>query len=211
MKVLSDKVRENIDRIIQYFLLFMLYAHLGWWLEVIIFYFQTHTFVNRGFLMGPYCSIYGFGCLFITILFGKYRDKPVKLFFLSAIWCSVIEYVVGYAMEIIFGGRWWQYTDANILNINGRVWIVTTILFGVLATILITKIEPLLFKFIEKIPKKFINTVALTIAVIYILDTATTSSFVVGARDKIELINNNDCTNVISDHVWNGVRGIIKK
>ncbi len=210
MEILSDKIKSNFNTIIEYFLLFMLYAHLGWWMEVVIFYFQTHTFINRGFLMGPYCSIYGFGCLFITILFGKYRDKPVKLFLLAMTWCSVIEYIVGYVMEIIFGGRWWQYTDSNLFNINGRVWIVTTILFGILATILITKVEPLLKNLIRKIPKKFINSIALTIAVIYIADTTLTSIFVVGARETIELINN-DCTTVISDYVWNGVKGIIKK
>lgn len=209
MSILSEKIKENLNTIVEYFLLFILYAHLGWWMEVIIFYFKTHTFVNRGFLIGPYCSIYGFGCLFITILFGKYKDNPKKLFMLSFIWCSIIEYVVGYIMEVTFGGRWWQYTDANFLNINGRVWLVTTILFGFLATLLIKKVEPLLKRIIEKIPKKFINTVAGTILIIYIADITITSSFVIGARDAIEKVEN-DCTTIISEYVLDNIKSIIK-
>ncbi len=209
MSIISQKLKENLNTIIEYFLLFILYAHLGWWMEVIIFYFKTHTFVNRGFLIGPYCSIYGFGCLFITILFGKYKNNPKKLFMLSFIWCSIIEYVVGYMMEVTFGGRWWQYTDANFLNINGRVWLVTTILFGFLATLLIRKVEPLLKKIIEKIPKKFINTVAGTILVIYAFDIFVTSTFVFGARDAIESIES-DCTTIISEYVLDNIKNIIR-
>ena len=209
MSIISQKLKENLNTIIEYFLLFILYAHLGWWMEVIIFYFKTHTFVNRGFLIGLYCSIYGFGCLFITILFGKYKNNPKKLFMLSFIWCSIIEYVVGYMMEVTFGGRWWQYTDANFLNINGRVWLVTTILFGFLATLLIRKVEPLLKKIIEKIPKKFINTVAGTILVIYAFDIFVTSTFVFGARDAIESIES-DCTTIISEYVLDNIKNIIR-
>lgn len=210
MKILTDKIKENLNTIIEYFLLFILYANLGWWLEVLIFYCQTGTFINRGFLIGPYCSIYGFGCLFITIFFGKYRNRPVKLFVLSVIWSSIIEYVIGYAMEVIFGGRWWQYTDANnLFNINGRVWIVTSLMFGILATLLITKVEPLLLKVIRKIPKGLINSVATGILTIYVVDIVFTSSMVVGAREMVETISN-DCTTIISDHVWNGVEEIFK-
>ena len=119
MKILTDKIKENLNIIIEYFLLFTTYAVMGWIMEVIIFYFKTGSFVNRGFLIGPYCSIYGFGCILITVLFGKYKDKPLKLFFLSFLACTVFEYVVGYVMEVLFGGRWWQYTDdVNPFNIN---------------------------------------------------------------------------------------------
>lgn len=211
MKILSDKIKENLNKIIEYFLLFMIYAVLGWILEVIIFYFNTGEFVNRGFLIGPYCSIYGFGCLFITILFGKYRDRPVKLFFLSFFWCTIIEYIVGYAMEIIFGGRWWQYTNENnLFNINGRVWLVTTLLFGFLATLLIRYVEPFLLKQIRRIPKSFINSFATVILSIYILDALVTSSLVFGVREKIEELENNDCTTIVSDHVLNKVKDKFK-
>lgn len=210
MKILTDKIKENLNIIIEYFLLFIIYAILGWIMEVIIFYFNTGTFINRGFLIGPYCSIYGFGCLFITILFGKYKDKPVKFFFLSFIWCTIIEYIVGYVMEVIFGGRWWQYTDeANMFNINGRVWLVTTLLFGVLATLLIRYVEPFLLRQIRKIPKAFINTFASVVLSVYVLDILVTSTIVFGVREKLEVINN-DCTTIVSEYVIKGVKDILK-
>lgn len=210
MKIITEKIKENLNTIIEYFLLFILYSNLGWWLEVLIFYCQTGEFINRGFLIGPYCSIYGFGCMFITIFFGKYKDRPIKLFVLSVIWSSIIEYTIGYIMEIIFGGRWWHYTDAsNLFNLNGRVWIVTSLMFGILATLLITKLEPLLLKLIRKIPKKFINSVATIIITIYVIDIVFTSSIVVGAREIVENIGN-DCTTIISGHVWDGIEKIFK-
>lgn len=208
MKILTDKIKENLNIIIEYFLLFTTYAVMGWIMEVIIFYFKTGSFVNRGFLIGPYCSIYGFGCILITVLFGKYKDKPFKLFFLSFLACTVFEYVVGYVMEVLFGGRWWQYTDdVNPFNINGRVWLVTTVLFGVLATILISYVEPFLLKQIKKIPKEVLNTCASVLFSIYILDIVITSSLVFGIRGKIENIDY-DCTTLVSEYVIEEVKKV---
>lgn len=208
MKILTDKIKENLNMIIEYFLLFTIYAVMGWIMEVIIFYFKTGAFVNRGFLIGPYCSIYGFGCILITVLFGKYKDKPFKLFFLSFLACTVFEYVVGYVMEVLFGGRWWQYTDElNPFNINGRVWLVTTLLFGVLATVLITYVEPFFLKQIRRIPKEFLNTCVSVLFSIYILDIIVTSSVVFGIREKLDDIEY-DCTTVVSEYVKEEVKKV---
>ena len=205
----SEKLKENFNTFIEYFWLFISYSFLGWLMEVCIFYFIEHRFINRGFLIGPICSIYGFGCIFISLLFGKYRDKPWKLFFLAALW-SAIEYVAGYVLEVTFGGRWWQYTNANnFMNLNGRVWIATTIWFGILATALIIFAEPFLLKIIRKLPRKFVNVLAILIITVYLVDTCATSTFVLGAREKVESISN-DCTMIISDYVWTSVKGIFK-
>jgi len=210
MKIISEDFKNKYNIFIKYFLLFISYAFLGWLMEVCIFYFIEHRFVNRGFLMGPVCSIYGFGCIFITLLFGKFKDKPLKLFFLAALWSAILEYVAGYVLEVTFGGRWWQYTNANnFMNVNGRVWIATTIWFGLLATILIKFVQPFIFKIINKIPKKFINTIAVCLLLIYLLDTLATSYFIFGAREKVESISS-DCTNIVSDYVWNRTKGIFK-
>lgn len=210
MESKEKSFKDKFNIFIEYFLLFISYAFLGWIMEVCIFYGLEHRFVNRGFLMGPVCSIYGYGCIFITVFFGKYKDHPFKLFFLAMLWSAILEYVAGYVLEVTFGGRWWQYTnDSNFMNVNGRVWITTTIWFGLLATILIKFVEPFLLKLIRKIPKRFINTIASLIIIVYLLDTIATSSFVFGAREKVESISN-DCTNIVSDYVWTNVKKIFK-
>ena len=60
-----------------YFLLFMIYAILGWIMEVTCKLIQYKRFINRGFLIGPYCPIYGYGALLITILLHKYTNDPI--------------------------------------------------------------------------------------------------------------------------------------
>ena len=70
-----------------YFLLFISYAFLGWCMEVICKLIQYKRFINRGFLIGPYCPIYGWGALLITILLQKYNNDPLTLFILAMVIC----------------------------------------------------------------------------------------------------------------------------
>ena len=105
-------------RIIEtYYLLFMIYAILGWCMEVIAKFFQYHRFINRGFLIGPYCPIYGWGALAITILLKKYVYDPIVLFVMGVVVCSILEYLTSYFMEKIYHSRWWDYSQRKF-NIN---------------------------------------------------------------------------------------------
>ena len=63
-----------------YFILFLIYSFIGWVIEVCFTYVREHTLVNRGFLIGPYCPIYGFGCILMLFLLDKYLDDPIVLF-----------------------------------------------------------------------------------------------------------------------------------
>ena len=93
------------------FLLFVFYAVFGWVLEVIYSLFTDHKFVNRGFLIGPYCPIYGFGSLMITICLWNNTSDFVDLFLKSVFICSILEYATSYLMEKIFKYRWWDYSN----------------------------------------------------------------------------------------------------
>ena len=94
-----------LNQIEVYFLLFMSYAFLGWCMEVICKLFQYKRFINRGFLIGPYCPIYGWGALAITILLKRYTYDVIVLFVMSVIICSFIEYFTSYFMEKKFHAR----------------------------------------------------------------------------------------------------------
>ena len=82
-----------------YFLLFMIYAILGWLMEVTCKLIQYKRFINRGFLIGPYCPIYGYGALLITILLHKYTNDPIVLFIMAIVVCGTLEYLTSYFME----------------------------------------------------------------------------------------------------------------
>ena len=109
-----------------YFILFIIYAMIGWFIEIINGLIQTKKFVNRGFLIGPYCPIYGVGGILITLLLSKYYDDPIVLFFMGIAVCGILEYLTSYIMEKFFKARWWDYSKRKF-NINGRICLETII------------------------------------------------------------------------------------
>ena len=82
------------------YLLFWLYAVLGWVMETALVSIQSKRFVNRGFLMGPYCPIYGTGGVLLLSL-DPYKNSPFLVFILAIIICSIVEYLTSYILEII--------------------------------------------------------------------------------------------------------------
>lgn len=152
-----------------YFLLFMTYAILGWMMEVICKLIQYRRFINRGFLIGPYCPIYGYGALLITILLKRYTDDPIVLFVMAIVICGVLEYLTSYFMEKIFKARWWDYSQ-NKFNINGRVCLETIIPFGILGLLIMYVLNPFFIGRIEKIPEVWLNILFWVLLVIYLCD-----------------------------------------
>ena len=105
-----------------YFILFIIYAMIGWCIEIINGLIQTKKFVNRGFL--------------ITLLLSKYYNDPIVLFFMGIAVCGILEYLTSYIMEKIFKARWWDYSKRKF-NINGRICLETIIPFGLLGCFII--------------------------------------------------------------------------
>ncbi len=136
-----------MDKFIVYFLLFMIYSFLGWLMEVAMTLIYDKKFVNRGFLIGPYCPIYGYGVLGILFLIGENTKDVLSVFLKSILICSVLEYLTSYLMEKIFKARWWDYSKKKF-NINGRICLETMIPFGILGTFCFYILNPFLVKMI---------------------------------------------------------------
>lgn len=152
-----------------YFLLYLLYSIIGWVIEVMESFFSKKKFVNRGFLIGPYCPIYGKGALLVIFLLKDYLDKPFGLFTLSIVICSIIEYLGSYLLEKLFNTSWWDYSN-NKFNINGRICLQTMFLFGICCMLVMYIINPFLSKIILIIPTKILNITAIITALLYITD-----------------------------------------
>ena len=152
-----------------YFLLFITYAMLGWTIEVIGKYFEYHRFINRGFLIGPYCPIYGWGALFITLLLEKYTEDPFLVFILGMGICSVLEYTTSYVMEKVFKARWWDYSTKKF-NINGRICLNTMIPFGLLGLLMMYVINPFLRGIYKTIPVNILTIITIILLILYIID-----------------------------------------
>lgn len=160
-----------------YFLLFISYAFLGWCMEVTCKLIQYKKFINRGFLIGPYCPIYGWGALAITILLKRYMEDPLVLFVMSTIICSIIEYLTSYFMEKKYHARWWDYSNKKF-NINGRICLETLIPFGILGVAIMYGTNPILFKLYNQIPQLVINILTAILFIGFIVDNIISSNII---------------------------------
>ncbi len=157
--------------IYDYIILFFIYSFLGFLIEVIVTLACTNKLVNRGFLIGPYCPIYGVGAILVTLLLTHYIDRPLGLFILCIFICAIIEYFTSYILEKIFNTRWWDYSNKK-LNINGRICVENLIPFGIGCLIVIYILNPFFTNLLLQIPltiKKIISIVTLIIFVIDII------------------------------------------
>lgn len=150
------------------FILFWFFSVLGWVLEEMAFLVMDRKLVNRGFLIGPYCPIYGCGAL-IMLLISSYKDNIIVCFILSLTLCSVLEYFVSYLMEKIFRIRWWDYSN-DAFNINGRICLRNAIAFGALGVIFTRYLNPWYFSFINKLSNNVLLTISIIVVVITLVD-----------------------------------------
>lgn len=151
-----------------YFILFILYSIFGWICEEFATYDREKGFINRGFLIGPYCPIYGFSALIMVLILNKFTN-PYVIFILSLIICTTVEYLASYFMEIIFNARWWDYSNKRF-NIDGRVCLKNAICFGFMGLILIKLINPFLETKILRLSPFTINIIFYISLIIFILD-----------------------------------------
>ncbi len=188
-----------INTLLYYFILFIIYSFMGWCLEMVVCYFASKKWVNRGFLLGPICPIYGCGCLIITLLLNRYLDDPIVLFVMAVVLCSILEYFTSYIMEKLFKARWWDYSDRKY-NINGRICLDNAILFGVLGLLLSYVINPFVVKMLDLIPTLVFNIISIIILVIFVLDNVI-SFKVISGFTKVAKTIKKDSTEEITKKV----------
>ncbi len=161
-----------------YFLLFFVSAVLGWMMEVTAKLIQFHRFINRGFLIGPYCPIYGVGSVLITALLSRYSKDPVTVFIMAMVVCGTLEYLTSYLMEKLFHARWWDYSQRRF-NLNGRVCANTLIPFGLLGLLMIYLVKPFLFGLFSQLSQTALDVTCGLLAAIMLTD-ATISACILG-------------------------------
>ncbi len=165
------------------FILFWLYAFLGFLLEVIVTYIRERKLVNRGFLLGPYCPIYGTGGIILLTL-NNYQNRPILIFLVSIVICSFIEYVTSYLLELIYKVRWWDYSN-RFFNVNGRICLTNSIAFGILGILLVCYLNPWFLNLLSKISGGTIKIISLIILVVTLIDIFVTFSIMFDIRKTV--------------------------
>jgi uncharacterized membrane protein len=131
--------------------IFIIYAFIGWCTEVSYAAVNRGVFINRGFLNGPYCPIYGCGVVIVVGVLTPLKDNLVILFIGSFLLTSILEFITGFLLEKIFHNKWWDYSELPF-NIKGYVCLKFSIYWGLACTFVIDILHPIIYKFITMIP-----------------------------------------------------------
>lgn len=172
------------DKLFDAILYFFIYAFLGWVLETIYAIFIHGHFVKRGFLFGPLCPIYGFGAVILLLVTKKMYGKPFQKFLISTILFTLFEYVVSLLLEVVFGLRWWDYSN-DFLNIQGRVSLMYTIFWGIIGLIMLEKVHPLIENLIQKIEVRISRNIKTII--VYVLIGILILDFVLSSLKYLKI------------------------
>ena len=173
----------------QLVVLYFVFSCLGWMMEVTLKYIQYHRFINRGFLIGPYCPIYGAGVVLVTVLVGGLvgirGGTPEEIFLAGFVICGGLEYFISWYMEKVFHARWWDYSRKP-MNLNGRIWIGNLILFGLASVVIVLWIDPVYFRIIAKCPPFWLHFAAVAIAALLVTDLVVSHVLMDVVRKEID-------------------------
>ena len=183
----------------KYILLFFFYSAAGWCLESLYCSIGEKRFVNRGFLTGPMCPIYGTAALVLIILiYNPFRDNPLAVFILGIILCDIVEYITSYVMEKLFSARWWDYTY-EFMNIGGRICLKHTLYWGVISIIFVKTIHPAIDSLYNKIEGSYLKIILILVLSVFILDLINAVRKALDVR-KLQ-IKINSLTKTLSDEL----------
>lgn len=156
------------------FIFFILYAFVGWICEEIYCSSLQRKIVKRGMLFGPICPIYGFGALAILYILYPWRQTWARLFFASMVVTSILEFFTSWLLEKLFHAKWWDYSQ-HPFNLNGRVCLLNSTLFGIGGLALEHVMHPAAEKlvFLDAL-QPYVNHIAIALAFILAVDVGTT-------------------------------------
>lgn len=148
---------------------FVIYSFLGWVLESIVRTICERKIINTGFLIGPFCPIYGFGAIIMILFLNQYKNNIILLFIVSVIALSLWEYIVGVLLEKFFHTKYWDYSNHKF-NFKGRICLTNSIAWGILGVLFINYIHPFIIQVIGYMNFTYIAIGASIIALILLID-----------------------------------------
>ena len=180
---------------------FYIYGFLGWCSEVAFAAIAHGKFVNRGFVNGPICSIYGFGVMSVLLVLGPLKSSLWLLFGGSVLFTSVIEYLTGWVLEKVFHDKWWDYSKRP-LNIKGYVCLEFSVLWGIACVFVVDVFQPLVAKVVDLIPKKLGWVLLGTFSALWIADNIITAMEIRKLPKKLRALQAiEDSLTAISDEI----------
>lgn len=195
--------------------IFVIYAFIGWCTEVAYAATEKGVFINRGFLNGPYCPIYGCGVLIVVAVLTPLKNNLLILFAGSFLLTSTLEFLTGFLLEKIFKNKWWDYSDKPF-NIKGYVCLKFSILWGLACSFIMLVLHPVIYGFIKMIPHKLGVLFLAVFISCYTIDLFVTVSTINKFNRRMKLLNDiaadlKVISNEIGENVYENVMEILER
>ncbi len=193
---------------------FVVYSILGWCCEVVFADMKEGRFVNRGFLFGPYCPIYGFGVSFVLICLNPIKTNFVVLFLGSVVLTSILEFITGFCLEKLFHQRWWDYSNEKF-NIKGYVCLRFSVMWGLACLIVVDIVHPAIENLISYIPMNLGIVILAVCLAAYVADFITTVIGINNMSKYMKLITDtaerlSKISSSLGENISDGTLNIIK-
>ena len=194
-------------------LYFFVYGFLGWCTEVIFAAFKQHRFVNRGFLNGPICPIYGVGVTLVIACLEAFQSNLLLLYISSVILVTVLEGVTGWAMDKLFHNKWWDYSKLPF-NIGGYVCLLFSLIWGVACVFIVYFVHPLIHQVLSLIPHTAGIALIAILGIALLSDIIVTTSAIVKFNQYLERLKHitdelHAISNQIGSELYQNVRHVL--
>lgn len=155
--------------IFTYILYFFFYSAVGWLMESLACSSAQKRWINRGFLTGPMCPIYGTGAVALAVLLTPLRAHPLLVCILGMVITDVVELITGILMEKLFHTRWWDYSNRKY-NFMGHICLRNTFYWGIATLGFMYLVHPFFVLILGKIPPTAIKIIVVIILIIFVID-----------------------------------------
>jgi uncharacterized membrane protein len=169
----------------------MIYSFLGWVLEVVYHAVGQGLVVNRGFLNGPVCPIYGVGVILIFTLAelvyegGVEATQTIVLFAGGVVFATAVELFGGWALDKLFHARWWDYSNEPF-NLHGYICLKFSLLWGLAIVFVVRVLHPFIAAHsAAMIPEKYGWPVLAVLGAAYLADIIVTVAIIIGLNKRI--------------------------
>ena len=194
---------------IESYMMFFIYSFVGWVVEVIYYGITEGKFVNRGFLAGPLCPVYGLGFYAAIWIFEPLSGNFLIIFFGMAAACTIVELIAGVILYHAFHMRWWDYSEYK-LNFRGYICLRFYIYWGIAASLGIYVLHPLVKHLISLINYPVRIGILAFFTVILVTDLVTTIITIAGFKKKFEAMEKVvSRTKIVSDLIGSQIYGAV--
>lgn len=194
---------------VESYCMFFIYSFLGWILEVIYYGVTEERFINRGFLSGPICPVYGLAFYAAVWIFAPLSSNFFIIFFGMAASCTFVELIAGEILYHTFHMRWWDYSDYK-LNYKGYICLRFFIYWGIAASLGIYVLHPAVLTLVKHISLPVKAVVLVVFTLMMVTDIIVTIATIIGFTKKVKAFTKvSSGMKIVSDKIGSGIYGTV--